>query len=97
MKLTILIICVAGVLAIVPFFQLLNYICKRRNRLTAADVAGYIERHINDTAGKWDWDDFTSITIADDQLDRIRLSCIESETDVEKLQQILERLRKIEQ
>ncbi len=41
-------------------------------RLTAADVAGYIDDFLNDRGRPWDWDDFTSIPIADPRLDGIR-------------------------
>jgi hypothetical protein len=97
MKLVILLMCLAGVLAIVPFFRLLTYISKRRNLLTATDVADIIERHIYGTEGPWDWDEFASVPIADDQLDEIRLNCIESSRNVEELKRILIRLRKTKQ
>jgi hypothetical protein len=96
----ILFLCIAGLLAIVPFFRLLNHVSKRRNRLTAAEVADRIERHILGTEGLWDWDDFTSIPIADEKLDAIRIRCSEldgptpiSEEKREELKRIVERLR----
>jgi hypothetical protein len=72
-----LLTCFLGALLVVPFFRLLTYISKRRNRLTAAEVADKIERHIQGTEGPYDWDDFTSIPIADDRLDEIRVRCCE--------------------
>jgi hypothetical protein len=73
---TYVIIGLVGVLAIVPVFRLLSAISKRLNRLTAAEVADKIERHIQGTEGPWDWDHFTSVPIADDRLDAIRVRCV---------------------
>jgi hypothetical protein len=87
-------ICVVGLLAIAPLFRLLKGISKRRNNLSAADVGDRIEKHISRTEGPWDWDDFTSIPIASDELDQIRVQCVESEENVEELKRILERLRR---
>jgi hypothetical protein len=39
------------------------------------EVATYIEDFINDRGSGWDWDDFTSIPIADPMLDEIRKRC----------------------
>jgi hypothetical protein len=47
-------------------------ILKSTADLSADDVARYLEDQINDTAGDWDWDDFTSIPITDPFLDGIR-------------------------
>jgi hypothetical protein len=100
MKLVILLICLAGMIAIVPFFRLFTNISKRRNQLTGDDVADFIERHIQGTEGKWDWDEFTSIPIANDGLDRIRERCSEldgplpiSQETEQELRNIVERLR----
>jgi ABC-type glycerol-3-phosphate transport system permease component len=89
------------ILFILPLFRLLTYISKRRNRLTASEIADIIEKHILGTEGPWDWDYFISIPIADDSLDRIRMLCIEfsnptriSEEKTEELLQIVEQLRK---
>ena len=86
------------VLAIVPFFRLLTSISKRLNRRSSAEVADKIERHILGTEGPWDWDDFTSVPIADDRLDSIRLRCLELERTspeerTEELKRIVDRLR----
>jgi hypothetical protein len=87
-----------AVLAIVPFFRLLTGISKRLNRRSSAEVADKIEGHIQGTEGPWDWDDFTSVPIADDRLDAIRLRCLElehalPEERTEELNRIVERLR----
>ena len=44
----------------------------KRSRL---EVALYIENFLNGRGGKWDWDDFTSVTIVDPYLDSIRERC----------------------
>ena len=45
---------------------------KKSVDLTAEDVKGYIEDFIENRGREWDWDDFTSIPIADPELDAIR-------------------------
>lgn len=40
--------------------------------LTASDVETYLQDFMQGTGGAWDWDDFTSITITDPELDAIR-------------------------
>ncbi len=40
--------------------------------LTPADVALYFDDFLNDRGNPFDWDDFTSITLADPALDEIR-------------------------
>lgn len=72
-----LIIAIAVLLLIIPIFRLLTFVSKRLNRYTAAQVADKIEKHIQGTEGPWDWDYFTSVPIADDHLDAIRLKCAE--------------------
>jgi hypothetical protein len=95
-----LLTCFVIALLVVPFFRLLTYISKRRNRLTAGEVADKIERHIQGTEGPSDWDHFTSIPIADDRLDEIRLRCTELDTPtpisagkMEELKRVVQRLR----
>ena len=48
---------------------------KNRNRMTADEVADAIERFIERRGGPYDWDDFISVPIYDDDLDAIRLRC----------------------
>ena len=42
---------------------------------TKQEVADIIERFVDGTGGKWDWDDFCSHRIADPDLDLIRVKC----------------------
>ena|SRR5215831_10584078 len=86
------------VLSIEFLFHLLTVVSKRLNRRGSAEVADNIERHILGTEGPWDWDDFTSVPIADDRLDVIRLRCLEleqtsAEERTEELKRIVDRLR----
>ena len=74
---TVLLFVVIGLSLVVPFFSLLNYISQKRNKLTAEQVAGFIERHLDGTEGRNDWDDFTSVGIADPLLDGVRARCCE--------------------
>ncbi|MFZ1087121.1 MAG: hypothetical protein WAN35_19325 [Terracidiphilus sp.] len=95
MKYGIIISFIIVILGIVPLFRLLNYISKKRNRPTVDEVAEAIEMHIDGTEGPWDWDDFTSIPMADDRLDEIRLRCIEFEQNPEELKRIVEELKNL--
>ena len=40
--------------------------------MTAEPVADELERHLLGTEGQWDWDDATSIRIADPRLEAVR-------------------------
>jgi hypothetical protein len=88
-----------GLIAAAVLFRSLSFASKHRNQLTAAEVADTIEKHIQGAEGPWDWDDFTSIPIADDYLDKIRLRCLQldyelPEERIQELSRIVERLRK---
>jgi len=43
-----------------------------RRKVTPAQFADELEQHLLGTGGKWDWDDTTSIAIADENLDKLR-------------------------
>lgn len=43
-----------------------------KHKTTPQQLADELERHLLGTGGTWDWDDTTSIAIADEQLDRLR-------------------------
>src|SRR5436309_15181329 len=40
-----------------------------------AEVADTIERFVDGSCGRWDWDDFCCVPIIDPQLDSIRARC----------------------
>jgi hypothetical protein len=42
---------------------------------TKAEVAGTIEKFLDGTGGRWDWDDFCCLTISDPYLDSVRIQC----------------------
>jgi hypothetical protein len=46
-------------------------------QLTSTEVAAIIRRFLDGTGGKWEWDDFTSISILDPVLDGVRRTCAE--------------------
>jgi hypothetical protein len=50
-------------------------------RRSRKEVATYIDDFINNRGGRWDWDDFTSVRIADPMLDEIRIRCIATHDD----------------
>ena len=39
---------------------------------TAEEVAQYLRGFLDDSGGEWDWDDFTSVPLADPSLESIR-------------------------
>ena len=43
-----------------------------KRNVTPQQLAEELERHLLGTGGAWDWDDTTSIAIADQRLDRLR-------------------------
>jgi hypothetical protein len=45
----------------------------KRKKRTPAEVAGFIRDFIESNGGEWDWDDFTSVKLADPKLETIRL------------------------
>ena len=45
-------------------------------RRTQQEVADIIERFVDGTGSRWDWDDFCSLQIEDATLDALRLKCI---------------------
>ena len=44
---------------------------------TPREVADIIERFLNGTGGRWDWDDFCSLRIDDSALDAVRIRCVD--------------------
>jgi hypothetical protein len=45
---------------------------RRKRKVTPQQFADELERHLLGTDGAWDWDNTTSIAIANDRLDRLR-------------------------
>ena len=45
-------------------------------RRSIPEVAEFMENHVRGAEGPHDWDNFTSIPIADPQLNAIRLRCV---------------------
>jgi hypothetical protein len=98
-RIILLAVVVIAVIAIIlALFRVLSFLTKRRNNLTAAQVAGIIEKHLQRTEGPWDWDEFTSFPIRDNWLDAIRLRCGQLDlaptaTRVRQLEEIIDELR----
>ena len=44
-----------------------------KRKVSPEEFAEKLEKHLLGTEGKWDWDDTTSIALADERLERIRL------------------------
>jgi hypothetical protein len=47
-------------------------------RRSKEEVTKYIDDFLTGGGGEWDWDDFTSVAIADPELDRVRQQCVEA-------------------
>jgi hypothetical protein len=55
---------------IIVLAVLVSAIVGRKKRIvTAEQFANELERHLLGTEGRWDWDDITSLAIADERLD----------------------------
>lgn len=48
---------------------------KKKLKRTKDEVAKIIQDFLDERGGGWDWDDFISIPIEDDYLEKIRLRC----------------------
>lgn len=44
-------------------------------KLTREEAAATIEAFVDETGGRWDWDAFISIPLADPELERVRIRC----------------------
>jgi hypothetical protein len=70
-----------------------------KRKVTPEQFADELERHLLGTGGKWDWDDSTSVAIADERLERIRweltkFDSLNQENAKEELQAIIAALRR---
>ena len=90
---------------IVPFgiivlvFLLAALPIKRKRKVTPEEFADELEKHLLGTEGKWDWDDVTSVAIADDRLELIRRGLpkfdrLSDEKDREELRALIAALRR---
>jgi hypothetical protein len=67
--------------------------------VTPEQFADELERHLLGTEKKWDWDDITSLAIADERLERIRwalpkFDSLAQEKDKDELKAIIVALRR---
>ena len=71
-----------------------------KRKVTPEQFADELERHLLGTGGPWDWDDTTSVTIADPRLEEVRsrlgpnLASLSHEKDKDELQAIIAALRR---
>jgi hypothetical protein len=52
-----------------------------KSKATKEEVAKTIENFVNGSDGPWDWDDFISVRIADEELEAIRIECLRTQSD----------------
>jgi len=67
--------------------------------VSAEEFADALERHLLGTEGTWDWDDVTSIALADERLERIRrglsrFDLIRNEKDREDFKMLIAAIRR---
>jgi hypothetical protein len=70
-----------------------------KRKVTPEQFAEELERHLLGTGGPWDWDDTTSVAIADERLERIRweltkFDSLAQEEDKDELKAIIAALRR---
>lgn len=71
-----------------------------KRHVTAEQFADELERHLLGTEGRWDWDDATSVRIADPRLEAVRLrlgenlDSLSSDEDKDELRAIIADLRR---
>jgi len=88
--------CIAAIF-IVPVFLIVKLVMmpfEMPFNRTAEEVVGYLKGFLEETGGPWDWDDFTSIPIADPRLEDIRQRVVAldvplSEADIGPLKALL--------
>jgi hypothetical protein len=52
-----------------------------KRKATKEEVAKSIEYFVNGAGGPWDWDDFISCRIADEELEAIRIKCLRTQLE----------------
>jgi hypothetical protein len=70
-----------------------------KRKVTPEQFADELERHLLGTEGPWDWDDVTTIAIADERLERIRwelsrFDSLSQEKDREELKALVAAIRR---
>jgi len=71
-----------------------------KRKVTPEQFADELERHLLGTGGPWDWDDTTSVAIADPRLEEVRsrlgsnLASLSREKDKDELRAIIAALRR---
>jgi hypothetical protein len=90
-------------LVIIPFgiiaLALVVAAIPSKRKVSPEQFADELERHLLGTEGKWDWDDTTSIAIADKRLEQIRTNLMKfdslaQEQDKKELKAIIAALRR---
>lgn len=86
-------------LGIIAFVLLVAALPSSKREVTPEQFANELERHLLGTEGDWDWDDTTSVTIADERLERIRrglakFDSLEFQKDKDELQALVDALRR---
>ena len=84
-----------GIIVLVLFIAALPI----KRKVTPEQFADELESHLLGTGGPWDWDDTTSIRIADERLERIRwelpkFDSLAREEDKAELRAIIETIRR---
>jgi hypothetical protein len=51
-----------------------------KRKVTPQGFANELERHLQGNEGPWDWDDTTSVSIADERLERLRVKLSKFDT-----------------
>ena len=52
-----------------------------KRKASREDVAKAIEDFVNGCGGAWDWDDFISCRIADEELEAVRIKCLRTQSE----------------
>jgi hypothetical protein len=70
-----------------------------KRKVTPEQFAEELEKHLLGTEGPWDWDDTTSVAIADERLEQVRgvlskFDSLASQEDKDALKAIVEALRR---
>jgi hypothetical protein len=70
-----------------------------KRKVTPEQFAGELERHLLGTGGRWDWDDTTSVSFADQRLERIRrelrkFDSLTNEQGMDELKALIAALRR---